>query len=131
MREILFKAKRIDNGEWVEGYYIGYSEIHGNASILCRYEDENGIGLPEGCSGIIEGIIEVIPKTVCQFTGLTDKKGKKIFEVDILKSTLTDEFTVIYKNGSFLVTNSEFDALNLFICSKDCEVIGNIHDKKE
>lgn len=68
MREILFKAKRLDDGEWVEG-------------LLCK-------GLFSKFA--IEEIQEerrrdVDPETVCQYTGLTDSKGKKVFEWDIIK----------------------------------------------
>ena len=68
MREILFKAKRIDNGEWVEGYFI---------------DNEIACGTWEGCTGIDSYVID--PKTLCQFTGLYDRYGNKIWENDIIK----------------------------------------------
>jgi len=66
MREILFKAKRLDNGAWVEGSLITYKD--GTAFICC--EDY----IPD-----VLNKYEVDPSTVCQYTGLTDKNGKKIF----------------------------------------------------
>lgn len=76
MREILFKAKRKDNGEWVEGYYV-YDNVKNKAFICATrllYE-----WLPKVMW------IEVDPNTICQFTGMTDKNGKKIWENDIIK----------------------------------------------
>lgn len=106
MREIIFKAKRIDNGEWVEGYlfdngfdgkekkyFVGGLVIEKYNGTACDEWDITGIDF-----------CEINPETICQFTGLTDKNGKKIWENDIVTCRTkygSDIGKVVFYNGEF------------------------------
>lgn len=120
MREILFRGKRVDNGEWEEGSLVtwpdGYTEI-------CAQESEEAM---RECT--------VRPETVGQYTGLTDKNGKRIFEGDVVDILSENEEigVVTYDDGGFLVSADGFCVdFHTNINGTDLEVIGNIHDNPE
>lgn len=133
MREILFRGKRKDSSEWVYGNFVrgcvddfAYIVEFGNKE-LCR------------------NYVEVIPETVGQYTGLTDKNDKKIFEGDILKVKSYDYdyeyLTKVFYNSHTLcvdVYGQDYDYTSIGFAydiwdDEDCdiEVIGNIHDSHE
>lgn len=118
MREILFRGKRKDNGEWVEGFYCRV--FHHIVHTICCFK------------GLTKHVFEVDPETVGQFIGLTDKNGEKIFEGDIVDILTENEETgvVVYEDGAFIVQADGFCVdFNNNIWGRDVEVIGNIHDK--
>ena len=75
MRELLFKAKNIEDGNWVFGSYLTFPNVQ-NGSIEHRIIDKDGY------------VFIVDPETVCQYIGLTDKHGVKIFEGDFIRVCL-------------------------------------------
>ena len=129
-REILFKAKRIDNGEWVEGYYVYCRKRHYILPVLNK-----AIGFDEREDKWIEIDID----TLCQHTGLTDKNDKKIWENDILRRDGYWDIRIEFENGVFMVRNTDkvqyinrvvYTPISIFDI-KMYEVIGNIFDNPE
>ncbi|WP_270396254.1 YopX family protein [Mediterraneibacter massiliensis] len=114
-REILFKAKRLDNGEWVEGYYTQLPKPSIAVSILTNgelcaedvsdYIIVNKVKQHNNFSNsfpleIVEcEQYEIAPETLCQFTGLTDKNGKMIWENDIVRYTFDYPSVTATENG--------------------------------
>lgn len=110
MRDILFRGKRVDNGEWVEGYYAKSNLVESNPIIQTDFDD-----------------YEVFEKSVGQFTGTYDKNNVRIFEGDIVKIsnfivTRLDKkeysfnpfnLEVVYKDGCFFFSTKE-DAKNFY-----------------
>lgn len=134
-REILFKAKRKDNGEWVEGYYLNIVKIN---HFICTGKIKldgalKGITAPE--------MYAIASDTLCQYTGLTDKNGKRIWENDICDRKEKYPEIVTYNKGDWQLDYSyvfgkemHTDACNLgfYVCERDCvEVIGNIFDNAD
>lgn len=141
MREILFKAKRKDNGEWVEGYlfdngfdgeekkyFVGGLVIEKYNGTACDEWDITGIDF-----------CEIDPETLCQFTGETDKNGKRIWESDVVWLVYDGKehiYQIVWDNSEldFKATNGEENYGSNFeylLCCDEIEVIGNIFDNPE
>ncbi len=130
MREILFKSKRIDNGEWVEGCLV----IDHSRSDLFEYR------MQPVESGVLYAP-PINPETLCQYTGLTDKNGNRIWENDIcdrkepypeIVKMHDGDWTLDYsyscgKDYGYCYCNLGFYAVE----KKEVEVIGNIFDNPE
>lgn len=126
MREILFRGKKIDGGEWIKGFYA--ENGHGSSNIQ-----------PKG--KFLACLVK--PETVGQFTGLLDKNGNKIFEGDIVRRFNSKEqevmrYTVKWNTDCCMfVLMSEYTYLGEYdsdftvFYGEDLEVVGNIHDNPE
>ena len=142
MREILFRGKRLDNGDWVEGAFL--NDRDGSFYICPAVSDisygDGGNRRRIGCW------YKVDPSTVGQYTGLKDKNGERIFEGDIIAVPYEEDrdpvegIFIYYENGKVYFDETHFgwyvkfvgDELSLWEFD-DCgvEIIGNIHDNPE
>ena len=128
MRDILFRAKRWDNGEWVEGDLI--KNLWGNFAIRPREIHNRDSYLDDP---------SIVLGTVGQYTGLNDKNGKKIFEGDIVTfdSGISHKYigVITYDRVFFVITvvgiNGVMRDLSFMISEEKVEVIGNVHDNPE
>lgn len=121
MREILFRGKRIDNGEWHYGSLV--SSYDENDAAIFQPDDESEIGFD---------VQYVLPETVGQFTGLKDDCNNKIFEGDILTYN-TMRFVVVFHEYSFRMKrmNGKGVIIPLPPTDRFFTIIGNIHDNPE
>ena len=126
MREILFRGKRTDNGEWV----FGMAWIFREKTMICPWRK----GMCKYDTGYFP--VQIISKTFGQFAGLTDKNGKRIFEGDIVTGLFSFGMpfnaVVTFQDGAFGLEwyRGNAKTFNAFtsICNVEYEVIGNIHD---
>ena len=122
--ERIFRGKTL-TGRWVEGSYYKQEEFYGSkedADVIITSKES--LTYDQALDYAI-----VIPETVGQYTGLTDKNGKKIFEGDIVKNEFGEIDKVAFLFGRFVPFN-RYPEYRCFFCER-CEVIGNIHDNPE
>lgn len=121
MREIEFRGKRLDNGEWAEGFlYCFYNFTRTVAQILTDRTN----GIPDA--------VEVDPETVGQYIGLKDRRGQKVFEGDII-DLFDNTFYVGFEEGEYILKSPESDDFLsiLLLQTEKFYVEGNVYDNPE
>ena len=128
-REILFRGKRLNNGEWVCGSLIQMDSEGSQSFIFPFYKYASSLT----CDQIVSMfMVAVDPATVGQFTGLCDDKERKVFEGDIVdvRGRFKSEVRYVCRNTGFLIKDNYGNCEWLYdvLASMHCEVIGNMHD---
>ena len=121
MREILFRGKRTDNGEWETGSLVIIRDGCSDKKVFLA-DKMTGYHTP------------VIPETVGQYTGLTDKNGVRIFEGDIVWNSYNEDYgKVEWDNDTarFIITCSTFTVNFNSVGSEELEIVGNVYDNPE
>lgn len=129
----LFKAKRKDNGEWVEGFYFCMTHTDGRHThhFIIPLGADLSLGTP------VEKIqVEVDQSTICQCTGLKDKNGRVIWENDIVeyRDCTTERYVVAYENDKACFEYQQYGCsiMNFDeMSSVEVEVVGNVFDNPE
>ena len=132
MRKILFKARRKSDNKWIYGYLIELGKE--------SFSDEPRFGIRNKAIPIMGNSVsynlyidEVFPETICQYTGLNDIDGRKIFEHDIINRFTTTEYKeeVKFNEGEFIICEiGDDNGPPLYTYLKSTKILGNVFDIK-